>query len=151
MNGLGFFDTNILVYADDASSPRKQRLAIELIAKHQRSGLVVVSLQVLQEYFAAATRKLRVDPASATHARKTALRKDRMSFSTVAYDTTDRVGASSVRLRLIRHSLRILQSLRHALLHEQQQLSNVFKRHRRIVVVISEARLILTSVRRFID
>jgi hypothetical protein len=26
MNGLKFFDTNILVYADDASSPRKQRI-----------------------------------------------------------------------------------------------------------------------------
>ena len=65
MKGLGFFDTNILVYADDVSAPRKQRMAIELVMNHQRSGLFVVSLQVLQEYFAASTRKLRVDPAIA--------------------------------------------------------------------------------------
>jgi predicted nucleic acid-binding protein len=61
MNGLAFFDTNILIYADDTSSPRKQARAVELIADHQRRGMMVVSLQVLQEYFAAATRKLSVD------------------------------------------------------------------------------------------
>src|SRR6266498_1613187 len=62
MNGLAFFDTNILVYADDASSPEKQDRAIALFADHLRRGAAVVSLQVLQEYFAAATRKLRLAP-----------------------------------------------------------------------------------------
>jgi len=61
MNGLSFFDTNILVYADDASSPDKQACAIRLIADQQRRGLAVISLQVMQEYFAAVTRKLGVD------------------------------------------------------------------------------------------
>ena|SRR5436305_372256 len=62
MTGLAFFDTNIFVYADDASEPRKQSLAIELITEHRRRGTAVISLQVMQEYFAASTRKLRVDP-----------------------------------------------------------------------------------------
>jgi predicted nucleic acid-binding protein len=62
MSGLSFFDTNIFVYADDASAPRKQARAIRLISDHQRRGAAVTSLQVLQEYFAAATRKLGVDP-----------------------------------------------------------------------------------------
>jgi predicted nucleic acid-binding protein len=65
MDRLAFFDTNIFVYADDASAPAKQERAIQLITQHQRSGLLVVSLQVLQEYFTAATRKLRVDPETA--------------------------------------------------------------------------------------
>jgi predicted nucleic acid-binding protein len=65
MNGLAFFDTNILVYADDASSPEKQDRAITLFAEHLRRGTAVVSLQVLQEYFAAATRKLRLAPEMA--------------------------------------------------------------------------------------
>ena len=65
MKGLPFFDTNILVYADDASDPAKQERAISLIVEHQREGSLVVSLQVLQEYFAAATRKLKLDPATA--------------------------------------------------------------------------------------
>ncbi len=58
MNGLAFFDTNVLVYADDASSREKQKRAIALFAQHLRGGTAVVSLQVLQEYFVAATRKL---------------------------------------------------------------------------------------------
>ena len=62
MKGLAFFDTNIFVYADDASVPHKQARAIQLITDYQRRGLSVISLQVLQEYFAAVTRKLGVDP-----------------------------------------------------------------------------------------
>jgi predicted nucleic acid-binding protein len=65
MNGLAFFDTNVLVYADDAGSPKKQKRAISLFAEHLRLGTAVVSMQVLQEYFAAATRKLRVAPEMA--------------------------------------------------------------------------------------
>ncbi len=61
MNGLAFFDTNILIYADDASSPVKQDRAIRLLTDRQRLGLAVVSLQVMQEYFVTATRKLGVD------------------------------------------------------------------------------------------
>ncbi|SPE42294.1 PilT-like protein [Candidatus Sulfopaludibacter sp. SbA3] len=51
-----------MVYADDASSPKKQARATALFAEHLRSGTAVLSLQVLQEYFAAATRKLRLPP-----------------------------------------------------------------------------------------
>jgi predicted nucleic acid-binding protein len=58
MNGLAFFDTNVLVYADDTSSREKQQRAIALLAEHIRLGTAVVSLQVMQEYFVAATRKL---------------------------------------------------------------------------------------------
>ncbi len=62
MKGLAFFDTNIFVYADDASDPAKQATAIHLIGQYQRSGQALLSLQVLQEYFSVATRKLGVPP-----------------------------------------------------------------------------------------
>jgi predicted nucleic acid-binding protein len=65
MPARSFFDTNVLVYADDKASPAKQRRAIALIAEHRRARTGVISLQVLQEYFATATRKLRVDAATA--------------------------------------------------------------------------------------
>ena len=65
MTGLAFFDTNVLVYADDASSPEKQKRATALVTEHLRRGTAVVSLQVLQEYFVAATRKLGVAPETA--------------------------------------------------------------------------------------
>jgi predicted nucleic acid-binding protein len=60
MNSLVFFDTNVLVYADDTSSPAKQQKAIELFSTHRRRGTAVLSLQVLQEYFSAVTSKLAI-------------------------------------------------------------------------------------------
>jgi predicted nucleic acid-binding protein len=60
MNGLVFFDTNVLVYADDTSSPAKQQRAIELFSTHRRRGTAVLSLQVLQEYFFAVTSRLAI-------------------------------------------------------------------------------------------
>jgi predicted nucleic acid-binding protein len=61
MNARSFFDTNILVYADDKRAPRKQSRAIDLVAEHRRDGTGVISLQVLQEYFVTVMRKLNVD------------------------------------------------------------------------------------------
>jgi len=60
MSGLAFFDTNVLAYADDASAPKKRDGAMALFAEHLRAGTAVISLQVLQEYFVTATRKLGV-------------------------------------------------------------------------------------------
>jgi predicted nucleic acid-binding protein len=65
MSARSFFDTNVLIYADDKAAPAKQRKALDLVAEHRRARTGVVSLQVLQEYFVAVTRKLRVDAAIA--------------------------------------------------------------------------------------
>ena len=65
MSARSFFDTNVLIYADDKAVPAKQRRALELIAEHRRGGTGVVSLQVLQEYFVTVTRKLQLDPSIA--------------------------------------------------------------------------------------
>jgi predicted nucleic acid-binding protein len=62
MSARSFFDTNVLVYADDKAALAKQRRALELVAEHRRAGTGVVSVQVLQEYFVTVTRKLKVDP-----------------------------------------------------------------------------------------
>ena len=61
MSVRSFFDTNVLVYADDKSAPAKQQRAVDLVAEHRRAGTGVASLQVLQEYFVTVTRKLKVD------------------------------------------------------------------------------------------
>ena len=61
MSARSFFDTNVLVYADNKAAPAKRRRALELVAEHRRAGTGVVSLQVLQEYFVTVTRKLGVD------------------------------------------------------------------------------------------
>ncbi|MGA2201550.1 MAG: PIN domain-containing protein [Terriglobales bacterium] len=65
MTARSFFDTNVLVYADDDDAPAKQRLARDLVYEHRRAGTGVVSLQVLQEYFVTVTRKLKFDARKA--------------------------------------------------------------------------------------
>ena len=59
-----FLDTNILVYADDADAGPRRAKAQELVVGALANGDAVISTQVLQEYFAVATRKLGI-PAEA--------------------------------------------------------------------------------------
>lgn len=65
MSVRSFFDTNVLIYADDKATPAKQRQSLNLLAEHRRARSGVVSLQVLQEYFVTVTKKLHVDAALA--------------------------------------------------------------------------------------
>ena len=60
-----FLDTNVLVYTDDSRSVEKQQKAIELVKLHRRHNTGVVSIQVLQEYFASVTKKFKVSPEAA--------------------------------------------------------------------------------------
>ena len=62
MSVRSFIDTNILVYTDDQDTPEKQRVALDLVEQLRLQRIGVVSTQVLQEYFTAATRKLHVRP-----------------------------------------------------------------------------------------
>jgi predicted nucleic acid-binding protein len=65
MKERSFLDTNILLYSDDSSAPAKQALALRVLEQGWNSGNLVLSTQVLQEYFVAATRKLGVPVATA--------------------------------------------------------------------------------------
>ena len=61
-----FFDTNVLIYADDKSCAppnRSESLSWSPSTAARHTG--VVSMQVLQEYFVTVTRKLGVDAAIA--------------------------------------------------------------------------------------
>jgi len=84
MTARSFFDTNVLIYADDKAAPAKQRRALDLVAEHRRAGTGVVSLQILQEYFVTITRKLGVDQRIAR--RKVELLAE---FDVAATDITD--------------------------------------------------------------
>ncbi len=65
MTERSFFDTNVLVYADDRADPARQARARQLIRDGIASGKMVVSTQVLQEYFVTAYKKLNIDPTVA--------------------------------------------------------------------------------------
>lgn len=54
-----FVDTNVLVYARDAAEAEKQARATEWMESLWESGRGRLSMQVLQEYYAVVTMKLR--------------------------------------------------------------------------------------------
>ena len=54
---MAFLDTNVLVYAHDASAPRKRDIARALILEHLGAGSLRTSTQALAEYFSVVTGK----------------------------------------------------------------------------------------------
>lgn len=62
-----FLDTNVLVYAHDASEPRKRDVARELLLGHLGTGTLRTSTQALAEYFSVVTGKgeVRLDAGAA--------------------------------------------------------------------------------------
>ncbi len=53
-----FFDTNVLLYLFDNSEPEKKARAQEIFDREVEADRVVLSTQVLQEFYVNATRKL---------------------------------------------------------------------------------------------
>ncbi len=82
MKERSFLDTNILLYSDDKSDPIKQAKALALLQSGWISGNLVLSTQVLQEYFAASTRKLGVSVETAQ--RKIVLLSQQASIFNIA-------------------------------------------------------------------
>jgi predicted nucleic acid-binding protein len=59
MNGAkAFFDTNMLLYMYGGKDASKQARAKELFQQHTRSSRMLLSTQVVQEFYAAGSRKL---------------------------------------------------------------------------------------------
>lgn len=65
MTVRSFIDSNVLVYADDLSAGPKRERARALISGAMLARTGVLSLQVLQEYFSVATKKLGLPAAAA--------------------------------------------------------------------------------------
>ena len=58
MSGNVFVDTNVFVYLFDADDPTRQDIARSLIDRLAKEATIVVSTQVLQEFYVSVTRKL---------------------------------------------------------------------------------------------
>lgn len=58
MKGHIFLDTNVLVYLFDSDDPAKQRQVQELLSSRELRARVILSTQVLQEFYVSVTRKL---------------------------------------------------------------------------------------------
>lgn len=56
-----FFDTNVLVYMQDASDLVKQQKARSLLSTHLSNGSAVISTQCLQEFYNVLANKMKQD------------------------------------------------------------------------------------------
>lgn len=64
MPNVYFVDTNVFLYANDPSLPRKQALARTWLAELAQRNLVVISPQVMNEFISSSVRKMaHISPA----------------------------------------------------------------------------------------
>lgn len=80
-----FFDTNVLVYLFDADDRDKQAEAREILRQSAADGRVLLSTQVLQEFYVSVTRKL-AEPLSEEEATRAV--RDLARFPVVQIDPT---------------------------------------------------------------
>ena len=78
-----FFDTNLLVYLFDSASPEKQAKARDVFSERATRDEVLLSTQVLQEFYVTVTRRLAA-PLSADQAER--LVRDFAAFPVVSTD-----------------------------------------------------------------
>ena len=60
-----FVDTNVLIYAHDGGAGAKHEASVQLLERLFEEGAGAISIQVLSEFYAAATRKLRMPAGEA--------------------------------------------------------------------------------------
>jgi predicted nucleic acid-binding protein len=60
MSDPAFFDTNVLLYMYDRRDARKRRISAETFRSRLEAGSIVISTQVVQEFYVSVTRKLRL-------------------------------------------------------------------------------------------
>jgi len=65
MSGREFVDTNVLIYAFDRTAGKKREAAVSLLTRLWSDQIGCLSLQVLQEFYVTATKKLKMAPAEA--------------------------------------------------------------------------------------
>lgn len=63
-----FVDTNVLVYAHDGGAGHKHQRSVQLLTRLFEAGVGALSIQVLAEFYAAATKKLAMPSQEAEEA-----------------------------------------------------------------------------------
>jgi len=106
-----FFDTNVLVYLFDADAPTKREIARSLLEGEAATGRVLLSTQVLQEFYVTVTRKLE-SPLGSTEAAQSVRELAQFPLVQVdaplvlaAIDTSQRLGFSFRDALIVRAAL----------------------------------------------
>ena len=112
MTGSTFFDTNVLVYAEDQDEPEKRAIALKLLAGHGTSDDIVLSAQVLNEFYVNVRRLKR--PLDATRAVNALEQLAAFPVVPVTADLVVAAAASSERYRISHWDALILETARAA-------------------------------------
>ena len=89
-----FVDTNILVYAYDASAEEKHRTALGIVRNLWKSGKGILSTQVLQEFFVTVVQKI---PRPIDDEMALGIIRDLTHWRIVVNDVDTIIGAISIR------------------------------------------------------
>ena len=87
-----FFDTNVLVYLFDQDTPGKRETTRTLFESEAQSGRLIISTQVLQEWYVTVTRKL-AEPLPSKDAEQTI--RHFATFPVVRIDIEHVIGAAN--------------------------------------------------------
>lgn len=111
-NDSAFFDTNVLVYAEDHGEPEKRAIALKLLAEHIASDDIVLSAQVLNEFHVTVRRMKR--PLDAARALSALEQLAALPVVPVTADLVVAAAASSERYRISQWDALILETARAA-------------------------------------
>jgi predicted nucleic acid-binding protein len=112
MIGNAFFDTNVLVYAEDQDEPEKRAIALKLLADHGTSDDIVLSGQVLNEFYVNVRRLKR--PLDAARALNALEQLAAFPVVPVTADLVVAAAAASERYRISHWDALILETARAA-------------------------------------
>ena len=112
MTGSAFFDTNVLVYAEDQDEPEKRAIALKRLAEHITSDDIVLSAQVLSEFYVSVRRLKR--PLNAARALNALEQLAAFPVVPVTADLVAAAAAASERYRISHWDALILETARAA-------------------------------------
>jgi predicted nucleic acid-binding protein len=112
MAGSTFFDTNVLVYAEDHGEPEKRATALKILADHVASDEIVLSAQVLNEFYVSVRRLKR--PLGAVQALKALEQLTAFPVVPVTADLVVAAAAASGRYHISHWDALVLETARAA-------------------------------------
>ena len=112
MTGSAFFDTNVLIYAEDHDEPEKRVVALRLLTEHIAADDIVLSAQVLNEFYVSVRRLKR--PLDAARALSALEQLAAFPVVPVTADLVVAAAAASERYRVSHWDALVLETARAA-------------------------------------
>jgi predicted nucleic acid-binding protein len=112
MTGSAFFDTNVVVYAEDYDEPERRAIALKLLVDHFASDTIILSTQVLGEFYVSVRRLKR--PLDAKQALSALEKLTAFPVVPITADLVAAAAAASEKFRISYWDALILETARAA-------------------------------------